>query len=340
MATEKKRITIANVAEAANVSTQTISRVINRSPEVREATRRRVLKVIGELSYEPSTLARGLAANRSRLIAMVYDNENVSYVSEFQRGVLSHCIDEGYELIVRPCAAGDSVAVQNLSNFIRRLGVDGIILLPPLGEREELVKRLGLLGCSYVRTASVSLDSPDRMVVSNDRKYTGRIAEHLTSLGHTQLACIKGPDSERSSLEKMAGFEAYLNKVGIELEPEMVVIGDYSMVSGERCALDLLTRNNRPTAIFASNDLMAVGALKAAHRLGLDVPRDLSIAGFDDAPIASQIWPTLTTLRAPAESLGKLAAQKVIAQTTGAKSIEAEFKYDLIIRETTGSAPG
>ena len=340
MSDKIKGVTIKDVANAASVSTQTISRVINRSPNVTAKTRQKVLAVIEELGYQPSMFARGLAANRTRLIAMLYDNPNYSYVYDFQRGVLSCCADEGYELIVHPCKANHSGEIQRVTNSIRRLNVDGVILLPPLEEFDHVMNAIRELQCGYVFTSPTTIGERTRMVMSNYQQFTGRIAEHLVSLGHQRIACITGPMSQHSSQAKLEGFAEYLQEKNIELRKDNILEGGYDVESGERCALDLMTRSEPPTAIFASNDLMAVGALRAAQRLGITVPDDLSIAGFDDAPIAQQVWPALTTLRAPAESLGRLAAQKLIGQSKDTLQGDASmFECELVVRETTGPVP-
>jgi len=310
--------TITDIARLSGVSKRTVSRVLNRSSKVGEATRIRVQKVIDELHYSPNVQARGLAARRSFLLGLIYDNQNSHFIDEAQRGVLSVCREAGYELVIHPCGENQSPTLsEEVIGAIRRSSLDGVIVLPPLAEDQELAGVLAKEGAPYVRLASIALDTADRVVVSNARSAVAGMAEYLFKLGHRRIGYITGPQGRRSTRERLEGFSDALGKLGCELGEELVAVGAYTFESGIDCARQLLAAPPRPTAIFASNDDMAAGVIHAAMELGLSVPSDLSVAGFDDSALATRIRPTLTTLRRPVRGMTQLATKKLIASIEG-----------------------
>ncbi|TWB44387.1 LacI family DNA-binding transcriptional regulator [Nitrospirillum pindoramense] len=304
--------TINDVARLAHVSKKTVSRVINQSPFVNEETRTIINGIIEQIGYVPSPQARGLAFQRSFLLGLVYDNPNAQFIVNIQEGVLAACRLAGFELVVHPCDQKSPHFLNDAKQFVQRQNLDGVIVVPPASENPQLVEVLRDLGCRYVRLSAVSLDEAANMVVYNDRQGAAEVAEHLAALGHRDIGFIAGPSRHRSAHERRESFVGTLKKHGIALRSEMVEEGSYTFESGEVCATRLLTREPRPTAIFASNDEMAAGVYKTAQRLGISIPRDLTIVGFDDSPIATRLWPSLTTVRLPAKDLGRLAAEKLI----------------------------
>ncbi|MEA1676414.1 LacI family DNA-binding transcriptional regulator [Nitrospirillum sp. BR 11163] len=304
--------TINDVARLAHVSKKTVSRVINQSPFVNEETRTIINAIIEQIGYMPSPQARGLAFQRSFLLGLVYDNPNAQFIVNIQEGVLAACRLAGFELVVHPCDQKSPHFLNDAKQFVQRQNLDGVIVVPPASENPQLVEVLRDLGCRYVRLSAVSLDEAANMVVYNDRQGAAEVAEHLAGLGHRDIGFIAGPSRHRSAHERRESFVGALRNHGITLRPEMVEEGAYTFESGEVCATRLLTREPRPTAIFASNDEMAAGVYKTAQRLGISIPRDLTIVGFDDSPIATRLWPSLTTVRLPAKDLGRLAAEKLI----------------------------
>jgi LacI family transcriptional regulator len=307
-----RRATINDIARLASVSKKTVSRVINQSPFVKPETRAKIDAVIQEIGYHPDPQARGLAFRRSFLIGLVYDNPNAQYIVNIQDGALDALRGSGFELVVHPCDRRGEEFIPGVRRFVERQKLHGVILLPPISEDQNLTRALQELDCAYVRIASVKLDSWSRMVASNDREATGEVAKYLESLGHQRIALIAGPSPYRSAHERQGGFIAALQQRGVRLPPENIVEGAYTFDSGVVCAEALLARTPRPTAIFACNDEMAAGVYKAAYRLGLRIPEDLSVVGFDDSPLASRIWPSLTTVRLPIRDMGRLAASKLL----------------------------
>jgi LacI family transcriptional regulator len=327
-----RRATINDIARLANVSKKTVSRVINHSPLVTEETRERVSVIIRQHGYEPDPQARGLAFRRSFLIGLVYDNPNAQFVVTMQQGLLDGVRGSGFELVVHPCNRQSKTLVADVRAFAQRQKLYGVVLLPPISENNALTTMLDELGCRYVRVASAVLDVPAKLVVSNDRIGTAEAARHLAALGHTRIGLIEGPIGFRSRIERREGFEAGLAEHDLRLAKEHCVDGAYTFDSGIEGARKLLSLKNRPTAIFACNDEMAAGVYQVAREMGLSIPEDLSIVGFDDTPVSSRLWPPLTTIRWPIVEMGRSAAAKLL---DGAESDVAVPEAKLIVRSST-----
>jgi LacI family transcriptional regulator len=338
-----KPATINDIARLAEVSKKTVSRVINNSPFVKEETRKRVEAVIAEHGYSPDPQARGLAFRRSFLVGMIYDNPSPNYVVNMQQGVLDAVRGAGLELVVHPCNRASDVFLNDVRNFIVRQKLFGVVMPPSVSEDERVVAILREADCPYVRIASVSLDEPARMVVTHDSRGAAEAARHLAELGHRRIAFISGPDTFRSSHERGRGFREGLAEHRVTLDDAYVRQGAYTFESGVEAAESLLAMPSPPTAIFAGNDEMAIGVMKAARDKGLDVPRDLSIVGFDDLPMASRVWPNLTTVRLPIRDMGRMAAEKLTAGLRGldpATLVQPEVDPSLVVRQSTAGPRG
>jgi LacI family transcriptional regulator len=337
------RATINDIARLAGVSKKTVSRVINQSPFVKDETRARIDAVIQQIGYTPDPQARGLAFRRSFLIGLVYDNPNAQYIVNSQEGVLDALRGSGFELVVHPCDRLSEDFIPGVRRFVERQKLHGVILLPPVSEDQGLARTLEEIDCQFVRLASVRLDNTSKMIVSSDRDAAAEAATYLEALGHRHIGFIAGPSQHRSAHERQSGFVGALEMRGLSLPPELIVQGAYSFESGVACAEALLARRPRPTAIFASNDEMAAGVYKAAFRLKIVIPDELSVVGFDDSPVASRLSPALTTIRLPIRDMARLAASKLLP--TGGAPGEAEaggvarIVPHLIVRDSA-QAPG
>ncbi len=339
---EGKRATINDVARIAGVSKKTVSRVINASPFVREETRAKVEAVIAETGFAPDPTARGLAFRRSFLIGMIYDNPSPNYVVNMQQGILDAVRGSGLELVVHPCNRQADNFLADVRRFVVQLKLFGAVLPPSVSEDERVCQLLDEAECPYVRIASVSLDRPDRMVVTNDHLGACEAARHLVNLGHRRVAFISGPSTFRSSHERGAGFRRGLKENKVAFDETLAVQGAYTYESGVEAAEALLQRPDRPTAIFAGNDEMAIGVYTAARNLGLRVPEDLSVVGFDDAPMAARIWPPLTTVRLPIRDMGHMAAEKLLFLSRGVdpKDLKHEEVRPTLIARKSTARPG
>lgn len=334
---DRSKVTINDIARLANVSKKTVSRVINDSPLVREETREKVKLVISEHGFAPDPQARALAFRRSFLIALIYDNPSPQYVVSMQRGILDTLEGTSFQLIVRPCDRADPKLHATMRAFVEQQKLFGAILPPSVSEDQPLVDILAGADCPYVRIASVMLDAPRNMIKTHDSQGAAAAARHIATLGHERIAHIRGPLTFRSSHERLRGFEEGLAEFGLKLDPKLVLEGGYTFESGVACAQQLLERPPaaRPTAVFAGNDEMAVGVYQSARRAGFGVPENLSIVGFDDTPMASRIWPPLTTVRLPIREMGKAAAALLINGSRGERSEAVAFEPEIIVRQST-----
>lgn len=338
MADGNTRITIVHVAAEANVSVRTVSRVLNESPAVNEATRQLVRAVIDRLRFNPSSRARGLATGRSYLLGVVQDDPNTHSIGVFQRGIVDRCTAAGYELVVHSSAYGDERLVDDITKFVHRSRVDGLVLLPPISERDDLAMAMTRLGVPVVGIASVELPSYRAMLVSDERGGAEAAAEHLAVLGHRNIAIIKGRSHFQSTAQREQGFRAGLEKHGIALPPQNVRTGNYNFEDGLVAADELLNLAEPPTAIFATNDIMAAATYKAAYARGLAIPHELSVIGYDDADLASVLSPALTTVRRPLRHMAAEATNRLLNLIEGlgqSSSGDIKIQMTLIRREST-----
>ncbi|MCU4674186.1 LacI family DNA-binding transcriptional regulator [Catenovulum sp. 2E275] len=338
MANEK--ITINDIARLSGVSKRTVSRVINQSPKVGEQTKLKVEKIIEQYNYVPDKQARGLASSRSYLLGLVYDNPDALYIDEVQRGILSFCSKKGYELVVHPCRYKSTDLNDNVLDFVRRSKLDGIILLPPASEVDDLASTLDENAIPYVRMVSGYSEKTDDFVMSNDRHAAADMARFLVSLKHQKISMITGPLNYRSSKERYEGFIHTMENMDRALPDQYLIEGTNLYESGIEKGRHLLTLDDRPTAIFCNNDEMASGVLKAAAELHIKVPEQLSVCGFDDNLLASRIIPALTTIKRPVRQMAVYAANKLIAkiESNNPQAViqNCTVHPELVIRDSTG----
>lgn len=336
LAEPRPRLTINQIASLAGVSKKTVSRVINDSPHVKGLTRDRVKAIIEKHGYIPDPSARALALQRSFLLGFVYDNPSPQYVVNMQRGILDALVGTSLQLVLQPCDRGDKTFRKKVSDFVTQHRPFGLVLTPSVSEDEDLADDLRKLNCNYVRIASVELDTPARMVRTHDADGAAQAARHLAALGHKRIAHIHGPFSFRSAHERLRGFREGLRDFSISIEEKFLVEGAYTFESGVTCAERLLYRRDRPTAIFAGNDEMAMGIYVAARKAALRIPEDLSVVGFDDSPMASRIWPSMTTVRLPIRDMGHAATRMLVEKSAAAKlQTITSFFPEIIVREST-----
>ena len=309
-----KAPTINDVAALAEVSKKTVSRVINQPTLLRPETRSRVEAAIAELGFVPNPQARALAFRRNFMIALLHDNPNAQTVLNFQRGVLSAIKDSDLALAVRPVDRNSADLLDDIEMFLVKQRPLGVLILPPVSERDDVAELCQRLEIAYVRVGSTPLDMARRCVASNDREIVKLAVRGLINMGHRRIGFVRGPQGFRSPIEREAGFLAALDEAGIAVDPALMTEGNYRFASGQRAGEQLLSVDPRPTAIFSSNDEMAAGVMHAARELGLELPRALSIMGFDDSPTASHVWPALSTVHWPIEEMGYLAAYRLVPQ--------------------------
>jgi len=333
-------VTIYDVAAAAGVSIKTVSRVLNREPNVKPGTRQMVMAAAAKLQYRPNVSARSLAGSRSYLLGLLFDNPSRAYVSELQFGALHCCRQEGYHLLVEAIDSTAGDVVQSVEAMLQTLKIDGLILTPPVCDLPDVLEMLDRSSTPYVRIAPEHDAARAARVNMDDRLAAYQMTELLLGLGHRDIGFIKGhPDHGAAHLR----FEGYLDALrdhGAPVRPERISQGYFSFKSGVESAEALLGDDDRPTAIFASNDEMALGIMSVASRRGLVIPQQLSIAGFDDSPSAKVVWPQLTTVRQPVVEMARAAAEMLIFRATRSEDGAAASRlldFEIIARESTAA---
>lgn len=340
MVQDHRRTTIVDVARHAGVSTKTVSRVLNGEPHVTDDVKRRVREAAAAINYHPNMLARALVQRRSHLIGLVYENPSPSYVVDLQMGVLHRLRDEHYRLVVIPIA---SIAEHeaDVVGLLRSAALDGVVLAPPASDSPRIMADLDAAGIRFARIAPTRLLEAGPSNLLDDQAAAREIAAHVIGLGHRNIGIIKGEPTHASAAVRMAGYGEAFAEAGLSLRADRTRQGHYTYDSGYAAARELLSSTDRPTAILAQNDDMAVGALIAAREAGLAVPDDLSIAGFDDSEVARIAWPAITTIRQPVFDMAVSAADMVVAQLGGgAADMCRHHRHELIVRQSTGRAPG
>lgn len=332
------KATIDDVAELAGVSIKTVSRVVNNEPNVRSATREKVESAITALNYRPNLSARGLAGNRSYVLALVYGHPGAHYVLDIQEGVLEVCRPQGYDLVVHPACYKDKNLAKDISEFILGKRIDGVMLTPPISDHVGVVNSLRKHNIPLVRVAPTENKSLTPYVETNDRESAYDMTCQLIALGHQRIGFIAGHPDHRAISLRLEGYKAALVENQIAIDKKLIEQGDNNFASGETAAIKLLGMEQKPTAIFAATDEMAAGVMMVAHNLGMKIPQQISVCGFDDTPVAHQLWPGLTTIRQPIQAMAKKATELLLKQIKG-KDVQLPASIltsTIIIRESTG----
>ncbi|MFL6548398.1 MAG: LacI family DNA-binding transcriptional regulator [Povalibacter sp.] len=334
--------TIRDVAAQARVSIKTVSRVINNVKSVQPETRERVMKVIRKLNYHPNPSARGLGGSRSYLIGVLYDYTCAYYATGVFEGVLEICRAARYQVVLHPCDYQLPTLVDDVMTHVRQSRADGVIITPPLSDIGSVIGALKEHQVPFVRIAPAEHENDLHSVYTNDRESCARMTEQLALLGHRRIGFVIGNPDHAAVADRYRGYRDGLKSSGLVLDKKLIVQGYNSFSSGVECGRKLLTlpADRRPTAIFASNDEMAAGVLAVAHGLGLAVPEDVSVAGFDDVPLASQVWPALTTVKQPVAAMSARAAELLLQQLRGEADARGGqvIESSLTFRQSTGPA--
>lgn len=330
MSSKRPAVRIQDVARAAGVSVTTASRVLNNKADVAPETYERVRRVMQEMNYTASLAAKSMRSQTANVIGLLLPDLTDVYMQEIIRGVGEAIKDSGYDLMIytrgrQPGASWEQEHVALLSNGL----TDGCIVVTPSAPR-------------FPETARIVVIDPQGdgahvpSVVARNRAGALEAMAYLISLGHRRIGFIAGRPDTLSAMRRFKGYQDALQAEGIAFDPTLVEEGHYSRELGRDAALRLLNRPDRPTAIFAANDRSAMGAIEAAHDLGLRVPEDLSVIGFDNVPEAAQISPKLTTVDQSIQDTGRLATQLLIRILRGDEPEQKLLKVPtrLIIRES------
>ncbi len=342
----EKSAKMKDVADLAGVSIKTVSRVLNNEPHVQEKLRRKVREAAQELDYVPSQSARSLRGNRSYNINLICHLAGSNYVNAIQFGAVIACQELGYQLSIS--------LLENLSGktipeiraafevLVRRSRPDGVVLLAPYANDEKIGFVLKDMGIPVVRVGPVDLQSHGMMVEIDDYQAAIEVVRHLTNLGHKRIGFIRGSDDQRASHVRQSGFTVAMEAAGLDLSPDLIRPGAFDFESGYEAGRHFLGMEDRPTAVFSSNDDMAAGLVAALHEAGIKVPQEMSVVGFDDADIATRMRPFLTTVRQPLSDLGGTAVRVLVEGVTDARGDGAKrivLDHEFVLRDTTAPHP-
>jgi LacI family transcriptional regulator len=336
-------ITLKDIAEEVGLSVTTVSRALNDYADVSPQTKERIQQAAQEMGYHPHTIARKLQKRRTDTIGFVIPTAGPRFSDPFFIELITGIGDEAarqeFDLLVSTCAPGDQEAqvYRRLTNGKR---VDGLLLVR-MRHEDERISLLTSLAAPFVVFGRSDLPLEYPYVEVNSRRGIREITQHLIDLGHCTLAHIAGPSDLMFGTERMQGFTEALASNGIPLDESLVVTGHLTQQSGYEAAHHLLDRERPPTAIVASNDLMAIGAMSAAQERGLIVSRDISITGFDNIPPAAHSHPPLTTVEQPVYDIGVTICRMLCQIIRGEEPVERQVVLEpkLAMRRSTGPPP-
>ncbi|HAS6601261.1 substrate-binding domain-containing protein [Vibrio parahaemolyticus] len=328
--------TMKDIAKLAGVSTSTVSHVINKTRFVSEEISERVNNAAKELNYyAPSALARSLKVNRTKTIGMLVTTSTNPFFGEVVKGVERSCYHKGYSLIL--CnTEGDNERMRQSINTLLQKRVDGLILMCSSleGERIDVFER-------YPDIPVVVMDWGPMLFTSDkiqDNSLRGGYiaAKYLIDCGHTEIGCITGPLIKHQAQMRYEGYKRAMNEAGLEFNANWIIESDFECEGGYQAFKKMAERGTLPSSIFVSNDMMAMGVINAANELGIKVPDDLSIIGYDDIHIAKFMSPSLTTIHQPKYRLGQAAVETLVRRLDD-KSNEAQvvqLEPTLVIRNS------
>ena len=331
---KKTRLTIRDVAKQAGVSHQTVSRVINGDTTVRPETRAKVDAAISKLGYQPNAIARSLAKGRTRTLAYIAPNLTDYTFARIIEGAEAEARLQGYFLI--SSSAPDEVTFAALINeLVPSRRIEGMLVMNPYVDQrcQHLPHGFPTVFIGGQTHAGDEADS-----VTLDDEGAARVAtEHLIGLGHHRIAMITGPLIEDCTRDRIVGYRAALMAAGLPIDAELTIEGDWSASSGHAAFAQLFDRAAPPTAIFAQNDRMALGALRAARDRGLSVPDQIAVIGIDDMPLSSYFDPPLTTMHQDMFAIGRTAAQLLIraVEKPQAERQHLRLPATLLVRQST-----
>lgn len=333
----KKKYTIRDVAKAAKVSHMTVSRVLNNNPQVRAKTKEKVLKAISDLDYEPDGRARAFVTKKSRLLGLVVSDISNPFYAEISRGIEDKAFEMGYCVIF--CSSDELTRrTGDCVSHMRRTGVDGMIFTS-VHLKEPAVEKLIAEGFPVVLVNRKLKSSNYHYVICNNYKGSYDVTEYLLKLDYKKVAIISGYSYLSTGIDRLRGYRKALEDNGIALRPEYIIQTAFTRDAGYEAAKKLLTLEDRPEAILGGNDYIAMGVMDAADELGLSIPEDLSLTGFDNTNFAGRWSPKLTTVSQEIYQMGNLAVQ-ILVDTIDRKNLDYVHKVVLnpkiIVRESCG----
>jgi LacI family transcriptional regulator len=331
--------TIKDVAREARVSVATVSRVFSGRGPVRAATERRIRDIAERLRYLPHAGARSLITSKTSTVGVILPDLYGEFFSEVIRGMDQAARRRGYHLLLSS-SHGDRAEVETALAAMRGR-VDGLIAMSPHLDADLLAAKLPAALPVVLLNSAHQGDDYHTLSIDN-RRGAHAMVRHLIGLGHKHIAIIRGPVGNYDAAERLKGYRSALKEAGLGANPAFEIIGDFNEGSGYRATRELLALGRRPTAIFASNDVMAIGALSAIREAGLRVPADVAVAGFDDIPLARYMSPPLSSVHVAISELGERAVDKLLPVLDGEEDwhpSRERLPTHLVIRTSTAVKP-
>jgi len=328
------RATIYDVAERARVSIATVSRVLNGRAKVTDETRARVMEAVEALNYRPSPVARGLAMRTTSVLALFHQNFQTNYAAQIISGAESEAAASGYALLAIQIEGKD------WGELMRMPGrADGVIVTGS-PDNESFLQALALGGTPTVLLGHSRQDLKMDGVVPDNRQGTVAALEHLAAHGRTRIAHIAGPEWSTNAIERVQLYQETMARLGLTVPEGYIQNGEFSFVGGGKAMQRLLALSERPDAVFAANDMMAMGAMQAVGEHGLSVPEDVAIIGFDGLEAGEYMTPPLTTVFQPIEDIGREAVRLVLwrLENPDAPVREELVRTELIVRGSCGAS--
>lgn len=332
-------VTMHDIAERAGVSVTTVSHVINQTRPVSEKLRQAVASAMDDLGYQPNRLARSLRRGRTQTIGMVAPDSSNPYFAEIAHAVEAAAFAQGYSVIL--CNTQMDMARETFyANVLLEKRVDGIIFVAA-GDSAQQIRALQQHRQPIVLVDREVQGVAADVVTMHNTRGARQAVEHLLALGHRRIACIGGPSAVTPSSRRIGGYTEALTAAGLPVDPSLIVRGDFQFESGLHLANQLLDHPEPPTAIFSTNDLMAVGVMRAVLQRRLRVPEDISVVGFDDIRLAAYINPALTTVAQPKEALGQTATRLLLERIEDPDLAprRVTLETELVVRQSSGPAP-
>jgi DNA-binding LacI/PurR family transcriptional regulator len=329
-------VTISEIAEQAGVSVPTVSKVLNGRADVAEGTRARVESIIQEHGYQ----RRGASAANNPMIDLVFSQLGGEWAMELIRGVEEVVRAAGVELVLSECGGARRPRQEWIESVLNRRPLGVIMVFSDLDADQQA--QLEARRIPFVVVDPVGDVADGVPAIGSANWNGGRMATlHLRSLGHTRIGMIGGPVATLCSRQRVDGYTDALRSTGLTVDPDLIREGDFGVSGGHREGLVLLRRPDRPTAIFAGSDMQALGVYQAARELGLDIPRDLSVVGYDDLPVAQWVSPALTTVHQPLHRMAEMAARVVLDLARGVTPavLRMDLAVEMRVRQSTAE-PG
>jgi DNA-binding LacI/PurR family transcriptional regulator len=324
------RISIKDIARAAGVSHSTVSRALSDSSLVSNETRVKIKSLAHEMGYSPNALARGLVTSHTYTIGVVVTSIADPFAAEIVQGIETTAQDNGYSVILTNSGSQPDRELQAVET-LREKQVDGVIVT---------ASRIGALYASHLERTGRPV-----VLVNNHNEQSGRYVysvtvdnndggfcatEYLLHLGHRRIAYVSAPPHHSSDQGRFRGYLDALGEYNVIFDPQLVIQGDGQAEGGKKALIKLMTLASRPTAVFCYNDMTAVGLMHSAHQIGLRIPEDLSVIGFDDIPFATYVNPSLTTIAQPKQEMGQMAMQ-IMLQLITARAIKEDLPTSSVI---------